>query len=328
MAWSTIRGHDAWVTAFARAAGRGRLAHAYLFAGPPGVGKRLFARQLAKTLLCEAPPDDDWDSCDACPACQLVDAGTHPDLFLVGRPEDKLELPIAVVQQLCADLALRPARGTRKIAVVDDADDFNDESANAFLKTLEEPPPGSLLILVGTSSDTQLATIRSRCQVIPFAPLPTSIVEDLLRTSGDIDSDDAARLARLSDGSPGLARELADANLWAFREHFFAELAKPKPDAPGLSREFHSLIEEAGKDSGAQRRRASLVLSLLLDGLREGLTRCVDGQATSDIDAVAKRLGEDGLMRRIERCLDAERHVERRVQLSLAIEGLVDSVAV
>lgn len=324
MAWSTIRGHGTWVAAFARAAGRARLAHAYLFVGPAGIGKRLFASQFAKTLLCESPPEGRWESCDTCAGCQLVDASTHPDLFLVTRPEDKVEFPIAVIQQLCADLALKPARGARKIAIVDDADDFNDESANAFLKTLEEPPPGSLLILIGSSPEKQLPTIRSRCQVIPFAPLAMADVEVLLRTSDDIDAVQASQLALRCDGSPGLAREMAEAGLWSFRDQFFAELAKPAPDAPRIAREFARLVDAAGKEPGAQRRRASLILSLLLNGLREALADCSSGLPT---DVVARRLGPDVLMRRIERCLEADFHVDRRVQLSLALEALVDSVA-
>lgn len=323
MAWSTIRGHDAWVTAFARAERRGRLAHAYLFVGPAGIGKRCFARQLAKTLLCETPPPNRWDSCDTCAACQLVDAATHPDLFLVARPEDKVEFPIAVIQQLCTDLSLKPARGSRKIAVVDDTDDFNDESSNAFLKTLEEPPPGSLLILIGTSSERQLPTIRSRCQVIPFAPLPTSDVETILRASEEIDAETATRLANRCDGSPGLARAMAESGLWSFREQFFAELAKPKPNAPAIARDFLKLVEDAGKESGAQRRRASLVMSLLLDGLRESLASCTTASPPSD--AVARRLGAEAIMRRVDRCLEADFHIERRVQLALAVEALVDT---
>src|SRR5207248_2092828 len=98
-------------------------------------------------------------ACDACDACRDVESGTHPDYFRAGRPDDALELPIEVVRELCRGLGLKPARGSRKIAVLDDADDLNAYAANSFLKTLEEPPPGSVLILVGTSSDRQLSTI-------------------------------------------------------------------------------------------------------------------------------------------------------------------------
>src|SRR5262245_47271126 len=125
MSWTAIKAHHAIADGFARVAARGRLAHAYLFVGLNGIGKRLFARQLAKTLLCENRPADRFDSCDRCAACKLVDAGTHPDLFEVGRPEEKHEFPIDTMRDLLASLALKPARGGRKIAIVDDADDLN-----------------------------------------------------------------------------------------------------------------------------------------------------------------------------------------------------------
>jgi len=329
VSWQHVRGHDELIAAFGRAVARGRLAHAYLFVGPTGVGKRLFARQLAKTLLCESPPAGRWDSCDACTACALVDAGTHPDLFAVARPEDKLEMPIEVIRELCNGLALKPARGGRKVAVVDDADDLNEESANSFLKTLEEPPPGSLLILIGTSADRQLPTIRSRCQVIPFAPLSDELVEELLRTDAELEAADVARLARMSGGSPGLARDLADPKLWAFRTQVLEELARPKPDSPKLFREWQSLLEDAGKDAGSQRRRATLVLRLLIDGFRDALRVTANGapaRGASEGSKLAGRFGEQGLLQRLERCLEADFQIDRRVQLVLVLDALLDAL--
>src|SRR5262245_52758110 len=133
MSWSRVSGHDPIVAQFARAVERGRLGHAYLFVGPTGVGKRLVATELARALLCEQPPSEKLDSCGRCPSCQLIDAGTHPDLFQIARPPDKLEFPIEVMRELSQNLTLKPARGARKIAIIDDADDFNEETANCFL---------------------------------------------------------------------------------------------------------------------------------------------------------------------------------------------------
>src|SRR5262249_26460614 len=152
VSWQRVRGHDALVQAFDRVVRRGRLAHAYLFTGLPGVGKRLFAEELAKALLCEQPPGPRLEACDRCPACALVDAGTHPDLYVATRPEESLELPIEVVRELCRSFALKSARGRGKVAILDDADDLNVAAANCFLKTLEEPPPRSVLLVIGTSA--------------------------------------------------------------------------------------------------------------------------------------------------------------------------------
>ena len=181
MSWQRIRGHDNLIQAFQRAVQRGRLAHAYLLVGPAGVGKRLFAGELARALLCENPPSGRLEACDHCPSCLLAAAGTHPDLVQAGLPEGCNEWPVDLMREVVKSFILKSARGRGKMAVLDDADDFNEESANCFLKTLEEPPPGSLLLLIGTSADLQLRTIVSRCQVVRFAPLPEPLVAELLR---------------------------------------------------------------------------------------------------------------------------------------------------
>src|SRR3982751_3330966 len=132
MAWDRIRGHDEARHKFEAAFARGRLGQAYLFAGPDGVGKRLFARELAKALLCERPPAP-LAACDHCPSCAQVEAGTHPDVFFVRTPDDKHELPVDEMREFCARMSLKPSRGSRKVGIVVDADDFNEESANSFL---------------------------------------------------------------------------------------------------------------------------------------------------------------------------------------------------
>jgi DNA polymerase-3 subunit delta' len=333
LAWQRVRGHDAWVGAFARAVGRGRLAHAYLFTGPAGVGKRLFATELAKALLCEARPEGTFEACDRCPSCVQVEAGTHPDFFSAARPAESLEFPFRLMKELCQSFALKSARGRGKVVVIDDADDLNEESANCFLKTLEEPPPGSVLVLVGTSADRQLPTIVSRCQVVRFAPLATDVVADLLAAQGVGDAALRERLAQLSGGSPGLARALAAPALWEFRRSFLEGLTRPTPDAVALARSYAEFVEGAGKESAAQRERARLVLRLLIDFLDDALAvsqgatpRHTEPADRAALEALAARLGPERLLDVLERCLEADAQVERRVQLVLVLEALTDAL--
>lgn len=333
MSWTRIRGHEAQVRAFDRAVRRGRLAHAYLFTGPPGVGKRLFAGELAKALLCEGGDGAVLAACDACTSCTLVEGGTHPDLFIVARPEDSHELPIEVMRELCRGFALKSARGRGKVAVLDDADDLNDASANCFLKTLEEPPPRSVFILVGSSSERQLPTIVSRCQVVRFAPLPESVVADLLRVQELSDPALVPRLARLSGGSPGEALALADPALWEFRHRLLQELFGPKPDTVGLARAWMQFVEEVGKESGPQRRRAAVMLRLLIGFLEdalalscEGTPRLADPEDRPLLQGVAGRVEPDRLVTLLERCLEADTQIERYAQLVLVLEALLDAL--
>lgn len=333
MAWQRTRGHDALVEGFRRAVRRGRLAHAYLFTGPAGVGKRLFALELAKALLCEKKPPDQLEACDRCPSCVQVEAGTHPDFFTAVRPPEALEFPIELMRQLCQSFSLKAARGRGKVVLLDDADDLNEEAANCFLKTLEEPPPRSVLILIGSTPDRQLPTIVSRCQVIRFAPLSSDLVDDLLLGQGVEDAALRARLVRLSGGSPGLARELADPALWEFRREMLEGLAQVPLPSVDLSRRWMEFVEEAGKESAAQRRRAQLVLRLMIDFLDDALTVSLNGQPRRTeaddrgrLEALTRRAGADRLLEALERCLEADRQIDRRVQLVLILEGLMDAL--
>ena len=179
MGWDAVRGHDAARDQLRTAFAAGRLAHGFLFVGPAGVGKHTFATEFARALLCEAPPAP-LTACDRCPGCIQVGANTHPDVFAVRTPDDKHELPVEVMRGFCVGLGRKATRGGRKVGVVETADELNEESANCFLKTLEEPPAGTVLVLLGESAEGQLPTIRSRCQTVRFHPLPEADVRAVL----------------------------------------------------------------------------------------------------------------------------------------------------
>lgn len=333
MSWQRVRGHDTQVQAFDRIVRRGRLGHAYLFTGPSGIGKRLFADELAKALLCEAADGQKLEACDHCIACTLVAAGTHPDLFVANRPEESLELPIEVVRELCHSLALKPARGRGKVAILDDADDLNEASANCFLKTLEEPPPRSVLLLVGTSADRQLSTIISRCQIVPFTPLPQDLVRELLRSQGLEDPSLIDRLARLSGGSVAQARALAVPGLWEFRRSLIKSLTQVPLDSVTLAQTWMRFVEEAGKESAAQRRCAARVLGLLIDFLSAALAMSVgrepplaEPEDLQLLEDLVRRTDPERLESLLERCLEADAQIDRRVQLVLVLEALVDAL--
>lgn len=334
MSWQHILGHQELVESFRRVVSGQRLAHAYLFCGPEGVGKKRFATELGKALLCESPPGGQpLTACDQCPSCKLVEAKTHPDFFMMHRPEEKNEMPIEVIRELCQGFGLTAARGRGKIAILDDADDLNEEGSNCFLKTLEEPPPQSVFILIGTDSHRQLPTIRSRCQLIRFAPLPESIVIDLLKAQGVPAGKYLNLAARAGQGSPGFALALADESLWRFHHSFITTLGQPRPNTVNLAREFTEFAEEAGKETAQQRRRASLVLRLFLtsltDALTIGLGKPVMGYEPDELErlrGLARRADPDKIMRMVNRCLEAEGHLSRYISLALVLEALVDAL--
>lgn len=334
MNWGSIRGHEAIVRSFDAAWQRGRLGHAYLFVGPAGVGKHTFARELARALLCETRSRK-LQACGRCASCALVDAGTHPDLVLAARPEEKVDLPIEQVRELIEHLSLKPARGGRKVAILDDADDLTAEAANAFLKTLEEPPPGSILILIGgPTPERQFSTILSRCQVVSFSPLRKEQVVELLRERGVSDEARLDRLVRVAGGSVGQALALDDESLWAFRKALLSALAAPTRDGFALATAWNHDVEDAGKEAGLRRRRASLVLKLLIGLLQDAhrLATGVSPLVADSTDATALKslvqcLGTERLLQYIDRATEADLQVDRKVQLELVIEAFADSLA-
>ena len=186
---------------------------------------------------------------------RLVSAGTHPDFVSIARPEESNVVPIEMVRELCAAFSLKPARGHGKVAVLDDADDLDDVAANCFLKTLEEPPPRSMLILIGSSRRASVAdhsvalshgafrAVAWKCGGSHSAPTRHS-----RSCSGQTPDPRGGR-------QPRTALALTDDELWECRGKLLAGLARERIDGLRLAADFVKSAEKAGKDAPAQRAR-------------------------------------------------------------------------
>lgn len=344
MAWLGIEGHDVVAQQFEHALARGRLASTFLFIGPPGIGKRAFALKLAQALLCPNSPPDKLAPCGQCDSCVQAAAGTNPDILQVCKPPDKANIPIELFigpddkrmrEGLIHDLGLRPFLGKRKVAIVDDADHFRVEGANSLLKTLEEPPPQSVLILIGTSPERQLPTIRSRAQTIRFQPLPTNIVEKLLIQHELVDDPaEARRLAAHSEGSLERALALADPELWKFRDKLLAHLGQPDKQSGMFAQEATEFVDAAGKEAPPRRERLRQVLTWSASFYRELLRRqCgvagVDADLAKAVERAIATWPRDSEITSaaIDRCLDALLQVDRNVHQATLIECWLDDLA-
>lgn len=186
----------------------GRLPHALLLCGPRGLGKGEFARQLAWGLLCEAPASEPWWPCGTCRACRLNHAGTHPDLRRCEPSDEKAPITVDQVREIARFLSLKPHHGPHHIVIIRPAERMNLNAANSLLKTLEEPQPGALLMLVSERPGALPATVRSRCQRLSFTVPETARALDWLqgRLPG---GHDAALLLGLANGAPLAALEIA-----------------------------------------------------------------------------------------------------------------------
>jgi DNA polymerase-3 subunit delta' len=345
MTWQGIEGHDDVAEKLRRAVARNRLASSFLFCGPAGVGKRAFALRFAQALLCQARPAADLDPCNTCPSCSMALAGTHPDIEVVAKPEDKASLPVELFlgdrehrgrEGLCHWISLKPFMGGRRIAIIDDADLFNEAGANCLLKTLEEPPPQSVLILIGTSPARQLPTIRSRCQLIRFLPLAEETVARLLISKALVaDKTEAARLARFSEGSLQQAMELADADLWNCRRTLLEKLSAEVLDSTGLAQDLSAFIDAAGKEAPARRARFRQVVAFAADfyrrlvHVRSELPLPPDPELRGPLEAAARRFRGDAIVAAacLERCLDALGQIDRNANQATLVEAWLDDLA-
>jgi DNA polymerase-3 subunit delta' len=339
----SVRGHDRVFDLFRRALARNRLASTFLFVGPPGIGKRTFALQLAKGLLCERAPEHRLAPCGECPSCHQVAAGSHPDVEVVRKPADKSFIPVELLigdaehrmrAGLCYNISSKPYSGRRKVAIIDDADYLNKEGANCLLKTLEEPPPKSVLILIGTSEQRQLPTIRSRCQVVRFQPLAESDVAELLVERGFCE--DAAR-ARLAAGRGGGSLERAalwcDEALIEFRGELLGILSQREIFQLETAKTIGSFVDAAGKESAAKRQRLRLVVSLAEEFYRAVLLSRSRGLAPPDgdlakaVNAALRWMPEDSPAACLDVCLDAYAHIDANVNQATFIEWWLDELA-
>jgi DNA polymerase-3 subunit delta' len=195
--WEEIYGQDRAVGFLIETLIKGEVPHALIFTGPRGVGKYSTALLFAAALFCPAGRPD------ACPSCHKVARGVHPDLHLVEA--EGTQILIDQIRELEGDLSIKPKESARKVVIIDEAETMNQDAANAFLKTLEEPPPETYIILVVESREALLPTVASRCHEVRFSAMGKKDIEDFLVEREGLQREEAEKIARLSGGIFGRA---------------------------------------------------------------------------------------------------------------------------
>ena len=196
----SIIGHDQIIEQLLHAIESNRVAGAYLFAGPANIGKETVARYFAKSINCTA---SEQGSCNSCLSCRKIENGNHPDVQII-RPSGAW-MKIDQIRELQKWIVYQPLEGKRKVYILTEVDCMNLEAANCLLKTLEEPPAGSVLVLITSNLDALLPTIRSRCQIIDFHPLAIPELAAYLIQQYNLEEHKAFPIASLSSGAVGRA---------------------------------------------------------------------------------------------------------------------------
>ncbi len=317
--FSQIVGHERVLQQLRAAIASDRPAHAYLLSGPPGIGKRTVAAAFAAGLLCEAPANG--DACGRCDQCTRVAAETHPDLVVVRREEGRRDIRTEQAREVTRWLTLRPLMAQRKVAVIEEAECLNEHGQNALLKTLEEPPGASVLLLAATDASLLLPTVRSRCQRLRLDPLPAELVEKILIARGAPAEARAAAVAR-AGGSPGRALALLDDPDRAARTRMLDQLAAlPHATAADLSATAQALARDdvdVALETAVTWYRD--VLGLVVEG-PEAALRNADADAL--LRTTANRLPAPTVLRALDAACDTIRAVERNANRALALETML-----
>ena len=347
MSWQDVLGHDAQIDRFRRNLANGRLASTFLFVGPTGIGKHLFALKLTQALFCQVNPEVACDPCGTCPSCQQVMSDTHPDLHTVGLLPNKNELVVAQFtggienssnqefKGACYEINLKPVAAKRKVVIVDDADNLNEDSTGKLLKTLEEPPANAVIILIGTSLSQQKDTILSRCQIIPFSPLAVEDMQQILIQQELVDDpEEALELTMISNGSVGLVQQLLDQDLLEVRR----ELLRLLPGLPNHPEGFCSLVHEfikRGTSRSEKTDQLDFLAAIVIDCFHQVLLMLshrpsVSDQAMRDASQqiLEHWLGDsETVIACIDRTTDLKFHLLRNGNMNTVVEAWVDDLS-
>jgi DNA polymerase-3 subunit delta' len=311
MPFSDVIGQDRAIAVLRRSISISRVAHAYLFSGIEGCGKRKTALAFVQAVFCGAD-----EACGVCSSCRKVASGQHPDLHLL--EPDGAFIKIDQVRDLQKELSYRPFEAPKKACIIDGAEKLNLSSGNALLKTLEEPPGDALMILIAPERSAVLQTILSRCQALSFQPLSAEMIEGRLVRDG-FAAETARVSATLSGGSLRRGIEIATDGVLEGRGNFLERII-------ALNLKEIAALFAAAEEFAADKEGLPGLLELLMSFLRDILIyRSTPGAlANADLEQLiareAARCSERRIMELIEQLVAMRRMLARNVNARLALE--------
>ena len=323
MGFADIKGQDRAINILKRAIANNHIAHSYIFHGPDGIGKKCAAMSFAMAINCT---EDNGDACGLCKSCRKISSGIHPDFTLID-PESG-EIKIAAIRDVINGMVYKPLEAKKRVVIVDGAERFNLSSSNAFLKTLEEPPADTVIILISSSPDMLLQTILSRCQKVSFSQIPPHIITGILMDKVGIEEDQAEFVAHMSDGSPGKAISLSSEDVQQTRLEIMNGLFTTSRESRGA---VFELSEKFSKDDGSFYN----VLFWIITCLRDMLILKENGDAvliinkdmSRTLSGLKDRMSVESLLDTMGMVKSVYKGQERNMNRQLALDVLGNKIA-
>jgi DNA polymerase-3 subunit delta' len=306
--FSEIFGHKKEIKVLQSAIVSGEIAHAYLFYGPEGLGKKSVAFAFAQALFCKEKPEEGVEACGHCSNCRRVEGGNFPDFHYlfptIHEKKKKKEIIIGDIRTLIGRLSYRPYEGGRKVVIVDNTDQLQVQAANAFLKTLEEPPPDTIIILVASNRRKLLPTIISRCQEVRFNRLPVDHMIGFVKERLSLPEEEAMTLAALSRGAPGAALAGSLEKDKAIRDNAWRLIVADQADYAAEVFSIASLLDRQ-KDKTDTGKTIEAVTDLLRDLLTVKIAGKCDKLFNIDLQSEMVRTANKFSRRRLLRGYEA-----------------------
>ena len=339
MPFTDILAQDHIIDHFNKAIKTDHLSHAYIFTGQEGVGKTLFAKEFAKALNCK---NDGSDSCNCCPNCIRIEAHYHPDVFWTEREEKAKFIKIENIRNLQNSVRLSPLESDYKIFIIKEADRMNEEASNCLLKTLEEPSPNTIIILITNTMTPIKDTIRSRCQIIRFQPIPSHIIESQLTGKSDADTNKIGWISRFCNGSLGDALHMLDDNHYEINNDIVTRMTEPNLDNLVIAEEVIDSYLSDGDSLEEKRQILKSILHCILQLYRDLLMVKVvseydvqqekmplfNADREDRLQKHANYLTQKQIMDVIDEILESIKYIDLNLNINLLVENIITRISV
>lgn len=335
-----VLSQDHIINAFRNAVLKNHLSHAYIFTGQKGVGKSLFAREFSKYLFCK---DKKTDSCGVCRNCGRIDNNNHPDIHWTALGEKDKFIKIEYIREIQHFVKLSPVESENKLFIIKQADRMTEEASNCLLKTLEEPTPSTIIILIADSMTPIKDTIRSRCQIVRFSSIPTHVIKEQLIEKFDADINEVEWISRFCCGSLGTAIDLMKDNFYETNNHIVDRISELKlKDNLNFTDEF--IESYLSKDETLEEKRQTLksIFNCILQYYRDILIFKIKKSHAAyskdlplfnigredTLQTQSRRLTREQIINMIDEILLAIKYIDYNLNINMLVENIMTKIAI